>query len=229
MTLETLEDTLIEHFTCHCGKLGESVIRPAGTVLLRCACCGATHSVANNETGQPRGVPASPACRALRYQAHALVDCLGKGRAYGGVLHGPEGQLHFASAGVASSIMGIQKLREAVVGEKRRKLLRLQDDDEGVATLSGSLACMQTSDAETLLHGYAAAGHARLLGVLLKATACNVNAARAKDGCTALHLAQYRQQEEAVRVLLAHGADPNVRNKWGEKPSDSAMVAPVYH
>merc|ERR1711924_476140 len=124
--------------------------------------------------------------------------------------------------------MGIQKLREAVVGEKRRKLLRLQDDDEGVATLSGSLACMQTSDAETLLHGYAAAGHARLLGVLLTSAACNVNAARAKDGCTALHLAQYRQHDEAMSVLLAHGADLNARNNWGETPSESAIAAQAH-
>lgn len=227
MTLETLQDTFIERFVCHCGKVGECVVRPAGTVLLRCSCCGATHSVTNRETGQPRGVPASPACRALRYQAHALIDCLGKSRSYGGVLSGPDGQLHFASAGVTSSIVGVKKLREALVSEKRRTLMRLQDNDEGVATLSEAATCLQPSDAEALLHGHAAAGHVRLLEVLLKATAANVNAARQKDGCTALHLAQYHQHVDAVRLLLALGADPDARNKWGETPSESARAAPA--
>lgn len=120
--------------------------------------------------------------------------------------------------------MGIKKLREALVAEKGRELLRLQNNIEGVATLRERLPCLQPGDGETLMHGFAIAGHARLLDVLLKDTAVNVNAMRPKDGCTALHLAQYHQHAEAIRVLLAHGADPHVRNKWGETPSESARV-----
>jgi len=121
--------------------------------------------------------------------------------------------------------VSVKKLREALVAEKGRKLLRLQDNDEGEATLSRALPCLHSNDADNLLHAYAAAGHVHLLEVLLKSTTSNVNARRAKDGCTALHLAQYRQNLEAVHVLLAHCADPNVCNKWGETPSESAMAA----
>lgn len=225
MTLETLQEAFVECFACHCGRLGEGMVRSAGSVLWRCGSCGATHSVADRESGQPRGVPASPACRALRYQGHALIDCLGKGRAYGGVLNGPDGQLHFANSGVASSVAGVKKLRAAMVAEKAKNLLRLKDNDEGVATLSKELPNLNRSDIDSLLHGYAAAGHVRLLEILLT-SACDVNVARAKDGCTALHLAQYRHQVNAVQVLLAHGADPNVRNKWGETPCESSMATP---
>jgi ankyrin repeat protein len=135
------------------------------------------------------------------------------------------GEFHFAASGVTSSMEGIRKLREALVDEARRKLLRLKDDDEGVAALSEALPDVKLSDAESLLHGFAAAGHARLIEVLLAKSDCDVNASRLKDGCTALHIAQYRHHTHVVNVLLAHGADLNARNKWGETPFESSMAA----
>merc|ERR1719371_25505 len=43
---------------------------------------GASANVANPASGKPLGIPASRPCRALRYQGHALIDCLGKNYAY---------------------------------------------------------------------------------------------------------------------------------------------------
>merc|ERR1712217_479219 len=83
MLLETLRAPLLEDFACAaCSQIGEQYSHPAGVTLWRCSSCDATHNVADNLTGRPRGVPASPECRALRYQGHALVDCMGTQRAY---------------------------------------------------------------------------------------------------------------------------------------------------
>merc|ERR1719265_2937825 len=99
MTLVTESEEYVENLRCHCGRVGETV-RRAGT-FWRCAACGASHKVCDELTGQPQGIPASPQCRALRYQGHALIRCLGTRRAYSAIL---PAEFHFGSAGVVASI-----------------------------------------------------------------------------------------------------------------------------
>lgn len=164
-------------------------------------------------------MPASPACRRLRYQGHALIDCLGKNYAYQSAL---DKGFHFASAGVAASVKAITKLRQALVSKPRKSLLqsfhRLQDDDAGVEALRKGISAVQSGDAELLLHGYAMTGRARLVEVLLKSGSCSVNAQRAKDGGTALHLAYWHDHPEVIKVLSTYGADTTIKNKHGETP-----------
>ncbi|MET7280908.1 ankyrin repeat domain-containing protein [Kribbella sp. NPDC005582] len=47
---------------------------------------------------------------------------------------------------------------------------------------------------------------------------------RDSEGNTALHLAQYQQHEEAVRRLIARGADETLVNKLGFTPADMAKL-----
>ena len=42
------------------------------------------------------------------------------------------------------------------------------------------------------------------------------------DGSTALHAASFYGQQPVVELLLRHGADPTVTNKWGNSPADEA-------
>lgn len=49
----------------------------------------------------------------------------------------------------------------------------------------------------------------------------DVNAANA-DGNTALHMAYQRKQEKVVKLLLEHGANPDLKNKRGQTPAESA-------
>lgn len=217
MALETLSEDYFEDLRCHCGRVGETA-RRTGT-LWRCKACSATHKVCDPSTGQPQGVPASPECRALRYQGHALIRCLGTRRAYDTIL--PEG-FHFGSAGIAASIDAVMRLRQAASQQRTRDLSRLADAEADVAALREAVTEIGQEQAEFLLFAYASADRPRLLEVLLQGRVCDVNAQRKKDGCTALHLARYRHREAAARVLLAHGADVAIRNKWGETPEDSA-------
>merc|ERR1712051_208691 len=101
----------------------------------------------------------------------------------------------------------------------------LPDDDAGVVAVQTSLPAVTSAVAETLLHGYTAAGKVRLLTALLEVGACDVNAQRAKDGCTALHIAMFRGQEGSAATLRMHGADSTIRNKWGETPVEAAGAA----
>ena len=43
-----------------------------------------------------------------------------------------------------------------------------------------------------------------------------------RDGFTAAHEAAYSDQAEALRVLLAAGADPSRRDRWGRDVADNA-------
>lgn len=42
------------------------------------------------------------------------------------------------------------------------------------------------------------------------------------DGSTALHAAAFYRQEPVIELLLRHGADPTVTNRWGNSPADEA-------
>jgi len=114
------------------------------------------------------------------------------------------------------------RLRQAVAKQQDLDLLRLTDSDDDLVALRKVVADLKLEQADRLLFAYVSAGRLRLLEVLLCAKVCNVNAQRQKDGCTALHLARYRHQEAIAGVLLVHGADSAIQNKWGETPEDSA-------
>jgi RNA 3'-terminal phosphate cyclase len=94
-----------------------------------------------------------------------------------------------------------------------RELLHLQDNDEGVIALRSALATLGTEVAPVLLHGYALAGRPRLIDALLKSGACHVDVRRAKDDCTALHIALYKGHSAVVEVLQENLADSSLRNK----------------
>jgi hypothetical protein len=55
------------------------------------------------------------------------------------------------------------------------------------------------------------------IAVMLIARGADVNA-RERSGCTPLHIAAYRGYAEAVKVLLAHGADPTLKCADGQTP-----------
>ena len=42
------------------------------------------------------------------------------------------------------------------------------------------------------------------------------------DGSIALHAVSFYRQQPVVELLLRHGADPTVTNKWGNSPADEA-------
>lgn len=221
MEIISSETSSCEEFYCHCVVLADAYRRPAGCKVWKCFTCSATHSVADPATGQPRGIPASVACRALRYHGHALVDCIGSQRAYSFLSEG----FHFSSAGVAASVHAVRLLRQALQLERRKALLKQRSDDAGIAALRKAAEMLTIEDAEHLLHGFAAAGQAGLVDELLQTGLCDVNAKRSKDGCTALHIAHYRNRLEVIAVLQLHGAGPAVRNHWGEIPEESARAA----
>lgn len=49
-----------------------------------------------------------------------------------------------------------------------------------------------------------------------------INAQR-KNGATPLHVASHCGHVDVVRLLLEHGADPNVRDKYGDTPAKDAL------
>jgi RNA 3'-terminal phosphate cyclase (ATP) len=103
-----------------------------------------------------------------------------------------------------------------------RELLCLKDTDDGVASLSADLDTLEPNLVQVLFHGYAMAGRTRLMSTILDAGACDVNAVRERDGCTALHIAEYKGHSDVVEFLRARSADPSIRNKWGETPAEAA-------
>ena len=66
-------------------------------------------------------------------------------------------------------------------------------------------------DSELTIFEAAAFGRVERLREILAAESSQVTA-RSVDGFTALHLATFGHQEEAARVLIAHGADVNQRS-----------------
>jgi len=127
-----------------------------------------------------------------------------------------ESHFHFSSAGVKESAEALRLLRNALEALPRKNLLMLEDNEVGEQSLLAKLPTLLSKDTEMLLFGYASAGRARLLTVLLNSGLCNVNAQRLKDGCTALHLAYFRNHSKTVEVLKSHGADATIVNKYGE-------------
>jgi len=103
-----------------------------------------------------------------------------------------------------------------------RELLCLKDTDDSVASLRAALDTLAPDVVQVLFHGYAVAGRTRLMSIILDVGACDVNVAREKDGCTALHIAEYKGHTDMVEFLRARSADPSVRNKWGETPAEAA-------
>jgi uncharacterized protein len=67
----------------------------------------------------------------------------------------------------------------------------------------------------------AAVGRTRGLEELLVAEPALVRATTA-DGSTPLHLAARFDQRDAVELLLAHGADPDARDRGGRTPAELA-------
>ena len=47
------------------------------------------------------------------------------------------------------------------------------------------------------------------------------------DGSTALHAASFYGQQPVVELLLRHGADPTVKNKWENSPADEAASTEI--
>ncbi|WP_353278956.1 ankyrin repeat domain-containing protein [Wolbachia endosymbiont (group B) of Longitarsus flavicornis] len=72
-----------------------------------------------------------------------------------------------------------------------------------------------------LSHIAAYNGHTEIVSALVKAEGIDVNAA-SKDGMTPLHLAAFNGHLDTVRVLLAKGADPSLKNKNGDTPRQLA-------
>jgi len=169
-------------------------------------------------------------CKALRGHGHALVELLGKRHAYQRIFNG---KFHFGNAGVEACIHAIRALRSELFRPQQprfkhlKRLKQLRNGPEDVRLLLEVLSSLEVSEAELLLLSYAAAGHAELLRALLETGACSVDARREKDGCTSLHIARYRQHAEAAEVLLEFGADPDVRNKFGETPTEAAQAGCV--
>eukprot|EP00041_Stephanoeca_diplocostata_P008151 m.118056 g.118056 ORF g.118056 m.118056 type:complete len:762 (-) comp17197_c0_seq3:176-2461(-) len=73
-------------------------------------------------------------------------------------------------------------------------------------------------------------GHVDIVRYLLDQSA-NINAA-CLDGCTALHLAVLEEKKAVVELLLARGADVNIKNSEGETPltwaQDSEEMATLF-
>merc|ERR1712151_208890 len=105
-----------------------------------------------------------------------------------------------------------------------RELLCLKDTDEGVASLRAALDTITPSVITSLFHGYAVAGRTKLLSTMLDVGACDVNVTRQKDGCTALHIAEYKGYVDMADLLRGHSADPQARNKFGETPAEAAVA-----
>lgn len=64
-------------------------------------------------------------------------------------------------------------------------------------------------------------GHAAVCASLLHAGAV-VNAQTDPQGYSPLHSAAFAGHLDAIRVLLAHGADRGLTNYRGERPADTA-------
>jgi len=104
-----------------------------------------------------------------------------------------------------------------------KHLMMLKDTDDGaVEKLEQSVDSLPLESVEALLFAYAATGQRRLLEVLLKFNIVGIDTTRAKDGCSALHVAAFKHQQETVEMLLTMGADPSICNKWGETYNQAA-------
>ena len=168
-------------YTCPaCGEFAQTGFRflSAGDAVWHCTSCASSEQ-AKKGTKEPLGIPGAPELRALREQGHVLLECarlsLGKDAAYRAV--GKD--FHFGQSGMSATINAIRALREILPAQsdaglsasaQKRRLLRLQDDDISGCALTTALSegmCQDVKD--SLLFGYANAGHARLVTLLLQA------------------------------------------------------------
>merc|ERR1711920_226149 len=97
----------------------------------KCGSCGMTQTA--RASGEPIGIPCSHECKALRGHGHALVELLGKRRAYSSILHG---KFHFGSAGVKECIDAIKILRAELLQPQKpqhlKQLKRLSSQPEDI-------------------------------------------------------------------------------------------------
>ena len=88
-----------------------------------------------------------------------------------------------------------------------------------------SLVTSTDEHENSLLYVTARAGFYDTTKVLLK-IGVPVNETQV-DGSTALHAASFYGQQPVVELLLRHGADPTVENKWGNSPADEAASTEI--
>lgn len=223
MHLEKVSQSYVEEVTCHCCFFAHRRQHVVGQLQWKCGSCGMTHTA--KDSGEPIGIPCSRECKALRGHGHALVELLGKRRAYSSIFNG---KFHFGNAGVKECIDAINILRLQLLQPHKlrnlKQLKKLSVKSEDIKLLEEWAPSLEVSDAELLLHSYAAAGHLDLVRVLLEAGVCSVNARREKDECTALHIAEYRQHDHVTQLLMEFGADPDALNKFGETPAQAGQA-----
>jgi len=224
MHLEKVSQSYFEEMACHCGTFAHRRQHVVGQPQWKCGSCGMTQTA--KASGEPIGIPCSRECKALRGHGHALVELLGKQRAYNSIFHG---KFHFGNAGVKECIDAIKILRSELIQPQKllnlKQLKKLSVKSEDIKLLEERAPSLEVSDAELLLHCYSAAGHLHLVRVLLEAGVCSVNARREKDGGTALHIAEYRQHDDVTKLLMEFGADPDALNKYGETPAQAGQTA----
>jgi ankyrin repeat protein len=68
-------------------------------------------------------------------------------------------------------------------------------------------------------------GRSDLVTSLIDEHGANVNAVADRSLYTALILAAYDNHKDVVKILLARGADPSLRNKFGESALQCVMDA----
>lgn len=111
------------------------------------------------------------------------------------VLAASSGKIHVLA--VNGDLEGVKRLLKA-----HPKLLESKVEYSGVTPLS--CACMATNDNQEVIK------------YLIKMGA-NLNS-RSRSGLSPLHIAAMRGRHEIVRILLAHGADPNLRDNDNYTP-----------
>jgi ankyrin repeat protein len=88
-------------------------------------------------------------------------------------------------------------------------------------TKQKSLLNQRDEYGRTLLYIAARSGFHNICSFLLK-SGCNINEIQ-KDGSTALHAAAFYGQKLIVELLLEYGANPEIKNNFGNNPKDEAL------
>lgn len=133
----------------------------------------------------------------------------------------------FIRRGVALDLHGLDRFAAACALDDRDTIRAMrQTDPQGIASAVGR--------GGDLLAGFAGNGNVAGMANLLDA-GVDVMARSGRgdgywglfDGSTALHVAAWRAQHQAVRLLLDRGADPNARDEAGTTPLQLAVRACV--